>query len=188
MEKIKLFDHLRNRLEDEMKLINIVQRQQKIAAVLRAAVDQIEVLNTNQQKHITSTHDMKHVLEKNGLLELDENDCSFKEFEGLHNTFSIWQLADMQYFNHIFVDRHQFNHDCEISSSSSNDEHSSDSMQASSSSDFNFESQFHDAAFYNPYSGVFKYFDSIGEILVQDHFLDSNAANMQSLKSNMKST
>ena len=67
----------------------------------------------------------------------------------------IWEIADMLYFNHIFVDsKENFQID---------EESDSEAINSSSSS------MMEDIRV-NPYSGLFKYFDNIGKIQVQKHF------------------
>jgi len=68
-----------------------------------------------------------------------------------NNTFMIWEIADMLYFNHIFVDsKENFQID---------EESDSEAINSSSSS------MMEDIRV-NPYSGLFKYFDNIGKIQV----------------------
>lgn len=61
----------------------------------------------------------------------------------------IWEIADMLYFNHIFVDDKE-NFDIDEESESEDLDSSSSSVMESVRN--------------NPYSGLFKYYDNIGKI------------------------
>ena len=58
-----MFHHLRKKLEEELKLVNIVKRQQKMSAMLKAIVDHMELLKItqeeNEKKRINDLHHYK---------------------------------------------------------------------------------------------------------------------------------
>ena len=76
---------------------------------------------------------------------------SVKSEKEPNNTFMIWEIADMLYFNHIFVDpKETFDMD---------EQSESEDINSSSSS------MLEDVRI-NPYSGLYKYYDNIGKIQV----------------------